>query len=108
MKSELLALLRDEASEDSVENALVASMMGLVFIPAANFLFNARNRVFTAVLIAPTASLKGVIDTILKVGKERNALLHDLRLSLIAGHEDKALELARELCGLKGSHEKSY
>lgn len=46
-------------------------------------------------------SIIGVVDAILKVSKERKAILDRLRTALESGDADQALELARQLCGLK-------
>lgn len=45
-------------------------------------------------------SLSGVVDAILEVGRQRNALLAQLRSALEAGNDGGALNLARRLCGL--------
>jgi hypothetical protein len=46
----------------------------------------------------------GVVDAILEVGRQRKAVLEQLRQALESGRDDYALTLARELCGL---HEKN-
>jgi hypothetical protein len=43
----------------------------------------------------------GVIDTILEVGRQRKLLLDQLRSALQSGNDAKALQLARQLCGLE-------
>ena len=43
----------------------------------------------------------GIVDAILEVGRQRAALLEDLRSALQSGNERKALHLARRLCGLE-------
>jgi len=45
-------------------------------------------------------SLSGVVDAILEVGRQRKALLAQLRIALEAGNDEEALNLARRLCGL--------
>jgi hypothetical protein len=50
-----------------------------------------------AAFIPPIA---GVVDAILKVGRERNALLDKMRAALEKGNDCHALNLARQLCGL--------
>jgi len=108
MRTKLLALFRDETSQDSAEYALVAAVIGLIFLSAAKSLSNGRNTAFAAVVLAPKGSLSGVLDAILDVGKKRDAQLRDLRIALISGKDDEALKLARELCGLAVLYEKGY
>lgn len=43
----------------------------------------------------------GVVDAILEVGRQRGALLEQLRAALQSGDDPKALRLARTLCGLE-------
>jgi len=108
MKSAFLTLLRDEATSDSVENALVITVVGLVVFSSVKTVTTGRNTAFTAVVFAPQASLSGVVDAILKIGEERGLLLRKLRLALVSGKDDEALRLARELCGLGNGNEKGY
>ncbi|HUD57724.1 MAG TPA: hypothetical protein VMR02_21015 [Terracidiphilus sp.] len=108
MKSTLLALLRDESSQDSVEYALVILLLVLSVLALAKSLSHRNRAMFTAVFLSPQASLSGIVDAIQKAGKERNALLQELRLALKTGKNAEALELARELCGLVDRNEKSY
>jgi hypothetical protein len=42
----------------------------------------------------------GIVDAILEVGRQRAALLGQLRSALESGDDSKALNLARQLCGL--------
>ncbi len=45
-------------------------------------------------------SVSGIVDAILDVGRQRSALLAQLRTALESGAEREALTLARRLCGL--------
>jgi len=45
-------------------------------------------------------SLSGLVDAILGVGRERKALLDQLRASLESGNDTEALRFARQYCGL--------
>jgi hypothetical protein len=45
-------------------------------------------------------SLSGIVDVILEVGQQRNALIAELRAALQSGKDGDALILARRLCGL--------
>jgi hypothetical protein len=45
-------------------------------------------------------SISGIVDAILEAGRQRSALLAQLRAALEAGAEREALTLARRLCGL--------
>jgi hypothetical protein len=45
-------------------------------------------------------NIAGVVDAILEVGRQRAALLEQLRVALQSGDDPKALSLARRLCGL--------
>ena len=45
-------------------------------------------------------SVSGIVDAILDVGRQRNALLAQLRAALESGANRDALTLARRLCGL--------
>jgi hypothetical protein len=45
-------------------------------------------------------SLSGIVDVILEVGQQRNALIAELRAALQSGNDGDALILARRLCGL--------
>jgi len=42
----------------------------------------------------------GIVDAILEVGRQRAALLEEMRSALESGDDSKALNLARQLCGL--------
>jgi hypothetical protein len=50
-------------------------------------------------------SISGIVDVVLEVGRQRNALLAQLRIALESGKERIALNLAKRLCGLP--HEES-
>ena len=45
-------------------------------------------------------SISGIVDVVLQVGRQRNALLAQLRIALESGKERIALNLAKRLCGL--------
>ncbi len=45
-------------------------------------------------------SLSGIVQAIVYVGQQRSSILSFLREALKAGDNDKALDLARQLCGL--------
>jgi hypothetical protein len=45
-------------------------------------------------------TLSGVTDAILEVGRQRNALLDQMRGALQSGDTEQVLRLARQLCGL--------
>ncbi len=45
-------------------------------------------------------SVSGIVDAILEIGRQRNALLVQLRTALELGQEREALSLSRRLCGL--------
>ena len=47
------------------------------------------------------ASVSGVADVILEVGRQRHDLLVRLRAALQSGDSIQALDLARQLCGLQ-------
>jgi hypothetical protein len=51
-------------------------------------------------------NMSGVIDAVLEVGRQRKALLAQLRAALQSGNDSGALELARQLCGIQ--HEESH
>ncbi len=44
--------------------------------------------------------MSGIVDAILDVGRQRNALLAQLRSALESGAEKEALILAKRLCGV--------
>ena len=46
-------------------------------------------------------SVSGIVDAILEVGRQRNALLEQMSAALQSGDEKQALTLARRLCGLE-------
>jgi len=50
-------------------------------------------------------SISGIVDAVLEAGRQRNALLAQLRNALESGQEREALNFARRLCGLP--HEES-
>lgn len=50
-------------------------------------------------------SVSGIVDAILEVGRQRNALLIRLRAALQSGDDNHALTLARQLCGLQNNEE---
>src|ERR1039458_546398 len=108
MISAILALHRDESSQLLEEHSLAGSLLMFCVIFLFNSLPSSGCTAFTAVVLAPQPSLQGVVDAIQKVGHERNALLHRLRLALMAGNNDEALDFARQLCGLAVGHEESY
>ncbi len=76
----------------------------------SNYLPNARqeavDRTMEPAANAPTISMSGIVDAVLEVGKQRNALLSELRTALQSGQDDEALAVARQLCGMS-SHEES-
>jgi len=45
-------------------------------------------------------TLSGVTDAILEVGRQRKALLDQMRGALQSGDTEQVLRLARQLCGL--------
>ena len=45
-------------------------------------------------------TLSGVTDAILEVGRQRKALLYQMRGAIQSGDTEKVLRLARQLCGL--------
>jgi hypothetical protein len=48
----------------------------------------------------PSPNMQGVIDAVLEVGRQRKAVLTQLRAALQSGNDSGALELARQLCGM--------
>lgn len=46
----------------------------------------------------------GLVDVLLKIGRERQRLMKSLRESLLSGDDAEALEHARELTGLPSKH----
>jgi hypothetical protein len=46
-------------------------------------------------------SLSGIVDAILEVGRQRKIVLDKLRAALQSGDDCRALDLARQLCGLQ-------
>lgn len=54
---------------------------------------------------AAKLNIAGAVDAILEVGRQRKAVLDQLRVALQSGDDPLALHLARTLCGL--SHEES-
>src|ERR1035437_1725520 len=106
--STFLALLPDESSQDSVEATIVIPLLVLSVLILARSLPNRSRAMLAALVLPPQASLSGLVEAIQQVGKQRNALLQELRLALMTGKNDRALELARGLCGLAVRNEKSY
>lgn len=49
---------------------------------------------------AAPVSISGVVDAILEIGRQRMVVLDNLRAALQSGDSDRALGLARHLCGL--------
>ena len=49
----------------------------------------------------PGTRLPGVVEAILTVGRQRNAVLNAVRTALEEGNRSKVLSLARQLCGLQ-------
>jgi hypothetical protein len=47
-----------------------------------------------------TPSVSGIVDAIITVGRQRNELLANLRSALESSQTEKAISLARRLCGL--------
>jgi hypothetical protein len=45
-------------------------------------------------------SMTGIVDAILEVGHQRQALLGQVRSALMSGNDAEALRCARQLCGL--------
>jgi hypothetical protein len=45
-------------------------------------------------------SVSGIVDAVLEIGSQRNALPTQLRAALESGKEKEALNFARRLCGL--------
>jgi hypothetical protein len=50
--------------------------------------------------VESSLTLSGVTDAILEVGRQRKALLHQMRGALQSGDTEEALRIARQLCGL--------
>jgi hypothetical protein len=46
------------------------------------------------------ATISGVTDAILEVGRQRKALLYQMRGALQSGDTENVLRLAQQLCGL--------
>jgi|CZKL01.1.fsa_nt_gi hypothetical protein len=108
MKSALLALLRDESSQDSAEYALVVALFGVGVVFLSRLSSNRGRATFLAFVPAPQASLSGIVDALQEVSEQRKAVLCKLRMALVSGKDDEALEMARELCGLRIRREKSH
>jgi hypothetical protein len=108
MNSTLLALYRDETSQDSVEYALVIAMLGLGVMFLSRLPSNGRRIAYSAIVVVPQVALTSVVDAILAIGEKRKAILLQLRSALVAHKDVEALELARELCGLVARNEESY
>ncbi len=51
---------------------------------------------------ATPIALSGIVDAILEVSRQRKSLLDQLRSALQSDNDAKALQLARQLCGLPG------
>ncbi len=51
-----------------------------------------------------SVTTSGVVDAILEVGRQRKAVLDQLRAALQSGDTYKALGLARQLCGIHESN----
>jgi hypothetical protein len=45
-------------------------------------------------------TLSGIVNAVLEVSRQRNALLNQLRSALQSGDDQQALQVARQLCGL--------
>ena len=63
-------------------------------------------------IMEPTADtqkipVSGIVDAILEVGRQRNALLTQLRAALQSDQDNEALAIARQLCGIS-NHEESH
>jgi hypothetical protein len=54
---------------------------------------------------AAAPSLSGVVDAILKVGRQRAALLTEIKGALERGDNDRVLVLCRQLCGVTNGEE---
>jgi hypothetical protein len=46
-------------------------------------------------------NISGAVDAILEVGRQRKAVLEELRAALQSGNDLQALDIARQLCGLQ-------
>jgi len=55
-----------------------------------------------AQVVAAPIAVSGVVDAIVEVSRQRKSLLNQLRSVLQSGNNAKALQLARQLCGLPG------
>ena len=53
------------------------------------------------------SSVSGIVDAVLEVGRQRNALLEEMSAALQSGDEKQALRLARRLCGLSYEEKRS-
>lgn len=56
------------------------------------------------VLVEPEfdGNAEAVVTAILEVGRQRRAVLDQMRAALECGQDEKALSLARKLCGMTG------
>jgi hypothetical protein len=50
---------------------------------------------------AGSLNIMGAVDAILEVGRQRNIILNQMRAALQSGDDSRALNLARQLCGLQ-------
>jgi len=105
MKSLFWAIYRDERGHNSAEHAVVAAFLILMLLFYAKRFTCNRIAYTAAVLATPNGSMAGTVDAILKVGEERNRLLHQMRTALIEGNDSDALKFARCYCGLENKNE---
>jgi hypothetical protein len=50
--------------------------------------------------ISESSALSGVLDSALEIARRRRDTLAQLRAALVAGNQEQAITLAKELCGL--------
>jgi conjugal transfer/entry exclusion protein len=85
--------------EPLIPSAEATSIPGVNPTPAPNS--RLESFVDAQVVVTPIV-VSGVVDAILEVSRQRKSLLDQLRSLLQSGNNAKALQLARQLCGLPG------
>jgi hypothetical protein len=73
-----------------------------------NWLVRTRNNPGAPPDDAKDAKLSGLVDIALAIAARRRHTLAQLKGALEAGNDAKALQLAKELCGIDGEQQKSH
>lgn len=94
------ALLKKVSTEQVALMRSTAESIGMGVLAGAYELIEVNDEKSASFEMPEDATMDGVVEAILSVGRERRNLLNLLRAALCSNKDDEALMLARQLCNL--------